>query len=98
MPLSNAWEFTTVTDFLRDDKDLAMNISHANENMRSKEERQLSWDVLVYFLTSQFLKTLKKFQKAPLLIFYFFPNKRNGGQLKTVFISSMIEIPHVAPN
>lgn len=47
MPLSNAWEFTTVTDFLRDDKDLAMNISHANENMRSKEERQLSWDVCV---------------------------------------------------
>ena len=47
MPLSNACEFTTVTDFLRDDKDLAMNISHANENMRSKEERQLSWDVCV---------------------------------------------------
>lgn len=24
-----------------------MNISHANENMRSKEERQLSWDMCV---------------------------------------------------
>lgn len=49
--------------------------------------------LLVYFLTGQFLKTLKKFQKAAILFFYFFPNKRNEGQLKTVFISSMIEIP-----
>lgn len=50
MPLSNAWEFTTVTDFLRDDKDPVLNVSHANENLRSKEERQLSWDVCVLAL------------------------------------------------
>lgn len=52
----------------------------------------------LFTLTGQFLKTLKKFQKAAPLFFYFFPNKRNEGQLKTAPISSMIEIPHVAPN
>ena len=56
------------------------------------------WLLLLVFLTGQFPKTLKKFQKAALLIFCCFPNKRNEGQLKTVFISSMTEIPHVASN